>query len=294
MEIILLGITAVSLIVALVMSATAWRVNRDERARSDARVAALNAAAGEDAPVVPAARPVAEVRPVVAEAAPVAEPVAVNDSRSTPPWATARVSTFATPKARGSDVVIRAALTGGEFPAEQSPMQESFLGGSRAVPASDDRQRGLAIAAALIFVIVLAGGYLTVFGGRSPATSAAATTTAAPAPLELVSLRHERRAGRLAVTGLVRNPALGSPMSKLSAVVFLFDQKGGFISSAKSDVDFVTLSPGDESPFVIAVDAPGTVARYRVSFRTDSGIVPHVDRRGQEPIAQGTVAREGA
>jgi len=27
------------------------------------------------------------------------------------------------------------------------------------------------------------------------------------------------------------------------------------------------------------------VARYRVSFRTDEGIVPHIDRRGETPVA---------
>jgi hypothetical protein len=95
------------------------------------------------------------------------------------------------------------------------------------------------------------------------------------------------------VTGLVRNPAAGTPFSKLTAVVFLFDQQGGLISSARSDIDFVKLAPGDESPFVIAVDAPPTVARYRVSFRNDAGVVPHVDRRGQEPLAQGAI-RDGA
>jgi hypothetical protein len=284
MDIILMAITAVALIVAVAMSVRARRLTRDERARSDARVAVLNAAVGEDSPV-PSARP-------VAEAAPATEPLAVNDSRSTPPWATARVSTFATPKTRGSDVVIRAAVSGGEFPVEKSPLQDGFLGGTGATPPSDDRQKGLAIAAALLFVIVLGGGYWTVCGERTPVGTAAASV--APAPLELVSMRHERRAGRLAVTGLVRNPSAGSPVSKLSAVVFLFDQQGGFVSSARSDVDFVTLAPGDESPFVIAVDAPGTVARYRVSFRTDTGVVPHVDRRNQEPIAQGTPLREGA
>lgn len=288
MELILFGITAVSLLVAFVMAASVWRLNRAERARSDARVAALNAAAGEEPMLVP----VPQLQPVV-EAVQTTEPVAVNESRSTPPWATARVSTFTSSKTRGSDVVIRPALSGGDFPVEQSPLNDNFLGGSGAPAPSDDRQKGLAIAAAVLFVIVLAGGYWTVFGSRTPVASAA-SLAAAPAPLELVSLRHERRAGRLAVSGLVRNPASGSPMTKLTAVVFLFDQQGGFISSAKSDIDFVTLSPGDESPFVIAVDAPSSVARYRVSFRTDSGVVPHVDRRGQEPIAQGTVAREGA
>ena len=45
MEIILLGITVVSLVVALVMSVAAWRLMRDEKQRSAARVAALSVAA---------------------------------------------------------------------------------------------------------------------------------------------------------------------------------------------------------------------------------------------------------
>jgi hypothetical protein len=40
---------------------------------------------------------------------------------------------------------------------------------------------------------------------------------------------------------------------------------------------------------VIRVDAPSNVARYRVSFRTDAGIVSHIDRRGQEPMPGGAV-----
>ena len=45
MDIILLGITIVSLVVALVMSVAAWRLMRDEKKRSAARVAALSVAA---------------------------------------------------------------------------------------------------------------------------------------------------------------------------------------------------------------------------------------------------------
>ena len=135
---------------------------------------------------------VPQPQPVVA-AAPAPEPVAVNESRSTPPWSTARVSTFASQKPRGSDVVIRPALSGGDFPVEQSPLNDNFLGGAGAPAPGDDRQKGLAIAAAVLFVIVLAGGYWTVFGSRTPVATAA-SLAAAPAPLELVSLRHERRA----------------------------------------------------------------------------------------------------
>src|SRR4051812_16803268 len=45
MDMILLGITIVSLVVALIMSVAAWRVTRDERRRAAARVAALSVAA---------------------------------------------------------------------------------------------------------------------------------------------------------------------------------------------------------------------------------------------------------
>ena len=99
-------------------------------------------------------------------------------------------------------------------------------------------------------------------------------------PLELVSLNHQRQAQKLAVSGLVRNPATGKPIEKLSAVVFLFDRAGTFITSSRANVDFLKLGAGEESPFVVSLDAPATVARYRVSFRTDEGIVPHIDRRG--------------
>ena len=48
MDTLLLGITVVSLIVALVMSVTAWRLMRDDKQRSAARIAALSAAASDD------------------------------------------------------------------------------------------------------------------------------------------------------------------------------------------------------------------------------------------------------
>ncbi|MBA3269010.1 MAG: hypothetical protein H0T71_00750 [Acidobacteria bacterium] len=158
------------------------------------------------------------------------------------------------------------------------------MGSSLAPPASAGRQRGLAIAATFLFVAVVVGGYWTLFSNKSTAVSAVAAATSAHAPLELVSLRHERRGPRLAVTGLVRNPGAGAMVEKLAAVVFLFDQQGAFLSSARANLDFVTLAPGDESPFAIAVEAPAEVARYRVSFRNDAGVVPHIDRRGQDPI----------
>jgi hypothetical protein len=69
--------------------------------------------------------------------------------------------------------------------------------------------------------------------------------------------------------------------------VFLFDGAGTFVTSSRAHLDFLKLAAGDESPFVVSLDAPPTVARYRVSFRTDDGVVPHIDRRGQTQTPAG-------
>ena len=260
MEIVLLGITVVSLLVALVMGAVAWRMSREQRARGAARVAALAAAAAiEPERVIP-------------------EPVAMGEGRSAAPWTAARVAAFAaTPRSAAHEFRSEAVDV-------MRPLSDGFLGGAVAPPTGSDRQRGLAVAAVILFAAALGAGYWMVFGDRMSAQAVAAADTT-ESPLELVSLRHERSGRRLAVTGLVRNPSAGSEVDKLSAVVFLFDPQGGFITSARANVDFLKLAPGDESPFMIDLEAPANVARYRVSFRNDAGIVPHVDRRGQEPLA---------
>ena len=99
-----------------------------------------------------------------------------------------------------------------------------------------------------------------------------------------MSLRHEREGANLSVAGLVRNPPAAPIVERLTAVVFLFDQQGQFVTSAKAPIDFLKLTAGDESPFVVKVAAPQTVTRYRVSFRTEDGTRPHVDRRGDPPV----------
>jgi hypothetical protein len=143
------------------------------------------------------------------------------------------------------------------------------------------------MAAIFLLVAAVGGGYWAVFADRAPVPPGPATVSGTA--LELVSLRHERRGAKLDVTGLVRNPVGGRALEQLTAVVFLFDRQGGFLSSARTHVDYLTLVPGDESPFVISLDAPASVARYRVSFRNQSGVVPHLDRRAQEPLAGHTV-----
>jgi hypothetical protein len=268
MDTLLLGITVVSLILALVMSVTAWRLMRDEKQRSAARIAALSTAALDDLPFaeVPAAAPVAD-KPIERVARTPWKP-APFDSRSSTPTA--------------DDLSLRT-----DRPIAMP--STGFLGSTEVERSSGNRQRGLAVATVAFFIVV-SGGFLWMMTGpdSAPAAAAAASNDAA---LELVSLSHARqikattgnKAGKLEVSGLVRNPVSGKPIEKLSAVVFLFDRAGTFVTSSKAQVDFLKLAAGDESPFVVSIDAPESVARYRVSFRTDDGVVPHIDRRGQSP-----------
>lgn len=173
------------------------------------------------------------------------------------------------------------------FQSESSPdaqpvLHREFLGSSTAAPGSA-LQRVLA-AAAVVFALGLVVFGIVRMTGEQPVAAAPA------APLELLSLRHERQGPRLSVAGLVRNPGSGAGIEQLSAVVLLFDEQGTFVTSARAPVEFTRLGAGDESPFVVSLDAPQNVARYRVSFRSDDRTMPHVDRRG-DPAAAAPVSQ---
>jgi hypothetical protein len=146
---------------------------------------------------------------------------------------------------------------------------------------------GLAVAAGAFVIASLAAAAI-VFSGSSPSAAtaddipnpqpAAAATTPA-APLELVALSHEREGDQLTVRGIVRNPAAGTEMDRVTAVVFLFDRDGAFLTSSRAALTASALIPGGESTFVVTAPSAGDVGRYRVSFRTDDRIVPHIDKR---------------
>lgn len=110
------------------------------------------------------------------------------------------------------------------------------------------------------------------------------------ASLELLSMTHSRDGESFTVTGLVRNSSR-EPAQGITAVVFAFDHSGSFVTSGRAQLDDLTIGPGDESPFQVVIPKVKDVARYRVSFRTERGIVRHVDRRTAPPIAAGTAAR---
>ena len=143
---------------------------------------------------------------------------------------------------------------------------------------------GALVVSVAVAMAILAGGRFSRAPRSANAAAAAVVVVAATAPplLELVALGHERVGDQLTVRGVVRNPASGAGMDRLTAVVLLFTSDGGFLASGRAVVESPALRPGGESTFVVSVPGAGDVGRYRVSFRTDERVVPHVDRRHEQ------------
>jgi hypothetical protein len=236
-------VALISLVLAVIMTIIAWRVSQEERRRSEARVAALAAD--------------------------------IRDGDA----------------ALGYDLPLDAGLHLQGEPTPAAPF------GMFAVPAAHTNGRLVAVVligllvfgSAVAVAVVLGGGRgagATVAdvdeqGGREVASETAPPNPRTILPLELVALGHDRDGDSLTVRGVVRNPAGAGQVDRLTAVVFVFNAEGGFTGSGRAAVEAVELVPGAESTFVVTVKGVTDVARYRVSFRTDDRLVPHVDRRDQ-------------
>jgi hypothetical protein len=251
-------VTLASLLIAAIMSLVAWRVAGEERRRSDARVRALAA----DIHAVPAALRRVQQDFELHPAGHAPAPSARNGPNSLVVPREARL-----PGAR--EALLRRA-PGADFCTAPQP------------PGSIGRRTAAIAVGALLVASTLA---LAVgFGSRKPthpaSTNVAADTTA-QFPLELVELVHERDGDRLTVRGVVRNPVAARSLDRLTAQVFLFNRDGGFLGSGGAAVESSVLAPGGQAIFVVALPGASEVERYRVSFRTDDRIVPHVDRRSR-------------
>ncbi len=170
-------------------------------------------------------------------------------------------------------------------------------------PAAGDERPGLFVAptgspgtklAAIGVVVVFAVGAVTGLvllaesGPRAAHRGPDAARVEQPARvlLELVALEHDRDDSRLVVRGIVRNPASAVTLNGLTAVVLVFSKDGGYLASGRAPVATAALAPGAETPFVVTLADADTVDRFRVSFRTDDRVVPHIDRRGRHAIAR--------
>ena len=238
-------VTFAALTLAVGMSMIAARLLRGDRRRSAARVAALERAAFEDDSVFESEAP------VTADAADVYDEPAFDDYREP-----------------------SAAL----FAAPDEPQAPS--------------RRWLALAAVALLIAGVIGTAYALFRPALLDASAAALASTATAPrndaarqtppIELLSLKHTVDDSTFAVAGLVQNPMTGAPLTRVIAVVYLFDKDGAYFATGRADLEFTGLRPGEESPFTITIAHAGDIGRYRVGFRRDDGsVIAHVDKRGQ-------------
>jgi hypothetical protein len=273
MDSILLIVTLVSVAIAATLGAVIAKLLRDERRRSDARVAALTEMAETESwsePAIVEAPARIQPRPATLQARP-----ATLEPRIAVQTAGAHIRMSA------DDLELNQVEP-------VAPVGELFVQPERRSPWLPR----LGVAAALVLVVT-AIGFLAFSRARSGGAAIEATAVepaAAQAParsLELLSLTHQQQVEALTISGLVQNPRDGLPLSKITVTAFLFAADGSFLASGRAPLDFTVLRPGDESPFVISVPVQRPVARYRVGFRDEEGrIIGHVDRR-----AGGTMAR---
>ena len=236
MDVVLMSITGISLLLAIVMGLVVFRLLREERERSEARVALLRNAVGEAVPLeLFESEAAADSGPHV-EIARSRELFGVSEGES--PW----------PR--------RAAI------------------------------------AAVLAVVVSAGGYLMLGGGTRQGDG---PTPIPSRPLELLALQHTQDADALTITGTLMNPRNGATVDRITATAFLLAADGRVLATARAPLDYQSLAPGDESDFVIRVPVGGAVSRYRVGFRrADGSVVTHVDRRSEGSSARHSRTTENA
>lgn len=248
-------------VLAIGLTIVLLRLVRQDRQRSEARVAALVSLAG--APSAGAAPSIALEHP----------PVRLERRPAARPAAPARLSAADVEIFRDSAPVPAVEPAFAPAPGLFEP----------AAPNTRSHLLFVGIGA-VVMVLLFAFAFRWAVSRPGAPTTETVASIAAPAaarPLGLVSLRHEQAAdGSLVISGVVRNPPDSIGREKLFAAASLIDAAGALVATARAPLDFTTLAPGDESPFVVRIAAAEGVARYRIGFRDAEGAaVPHVDRR---------------
>lgn len=276
METTLVSVTLISLAMAAVLSAILWPTLREERRRSDARVAALAemAARPEPRPAPPALGKAVTTR--------IATGAGVSPRRAVAPPRFAAVDEDFT----DLDLPLCAPLAAREALAVPSlfvsPSRPSPWGRRVAVMG------GLAVLAASAVFLLLTSNRQTSRGARVAAETPPAVAAGATAGigLELLSLRDTRQPGSLTITGLVQNPRDGASLEHVTVTAYTFDEHGAFLASGRAPIEVTALAPGDESAFVLTVPMIESVARYRIGFRGEDGrVIAHIDKRQSGPVA---------
>jgi type II secretory pathway pseudopilin PulG len=263
METALLVITLISIAGAVAAFASSRRVQRREQERSEARIAALAAAAETHGASDGGWTQVAGEW----QWTPNAEPqVGIRDQGFG--ISSARLT-------RGTDPI----------PNPQSLITESSSGRFFGTVEREDPSSRVPMLAAAALIVMLGGTLIFLNTSATNEHAATVSQIAASEPLELVALGHAREVTLLTISGTVRNPSNGVKLEGLTAVVSLLDRNGVLVSTKDVPLDYRALGPGEEAPFKVSIPDAGPIARYRVSFRAGTDVVPHVDRRSDTKLA---------
>jgi len=270
MDTVLLVITIISALTAAAALVSAWRLRRTERERSEARVAALAGAA--DAPDTEAGWRLVDGEMQWMPPAEGIRELGLGISAATSITRSSR-------EARPALIPNPQALIPDPEPQISSG---AFFGTVQREEPSGSR---LPIFAAAALIVVLGGALIFLNTSASNDHAATVAQVNHTEPLELVALGHAREVSVLTITGTVRNPSSGIRLEGLTAVISLLDRQGSLVSTKDVPLDYRALGPGEEAPFKVSIPDPGSIARYRVSFRAGTDVVPHVDRRIDTKLA---------
>jgi hypothetical protein len=266
MDAALIVITLVSLGLTAALLVYAARLQREARERSEARVLALSEEIHRGTPATPPSLdlPLAQLRAAVGVSRDHSADLTAPEERV--PARQVAATNVATPSEDRIGLASAASTVASTLFDDQ---HESTIAS----------HRGAMLVIAAVVVTVIAASLYSL-GGRVESTVAQAAPVVPS--LELVALQHTRKGDTLSVSGTVRNPNGAAARTGLTALVFVFDGHGTFVTSGRAPVDYQVLAPGDESPFVVEVPHAARAARYRVSFRAARNVVPHLDRRDAE------------
>ncbi len=238
-------VTLLALLMTIAMGVVTWRLVREERRRSAARLAALAATLGqrESSASQPSSPASHHTGPAVAVDVVIASPIqTVEDAPS------------------------------GQPPLSTESVTDLFSMSTGPTEGWGRRLAGVGVAGALLAVLVSVAIFSVSTGSEN--------AEAAKDPVELLSLAHDQQDGMLAISGTVRDLTDRSDAGTLSVLAMAFDDEGQMVASGRAPIEKPALSVGGESSFVVSIPAE-QASRYRISFLVDDTTVPHLDRRDE-------------
>ena len=257
-----------SLVVALVMSVAAWRLMRDEKQRSAARVAALSVAARQHGPIrsrLPYAREQsrrdreANARRGLRRSATRAASIQVSATR---------------PNAAQSAVALRIVTLTRRSGVIRT--RSGFLGATE-IPRDAAAVRNRSRLRPGLFVGDIGRAGVDDVGPEGTLRGRGRPELAARAVSLTTRVRTTSSRCRAGSQSGDRQPSSTCRRSCSCSIAM-----GTFVTSSRANVDFLKLSAGDDAVRRVARRAGDGVALSR-EFRTDEGIVPHIDRRSASP-----------